>query len=135
VKFLRRSEMRTRLVVLALPILLAVFAGLAYAQADKPSVTGGWTLTIESPNGTFNPVVIFKQDGEKLTGTYKGRAGDTKLDGTITGKDIKWTVKLQFQDQTFELEYKGTVDGDSMKGTVAMGEMGTMPWTAKRKKD
>lgn len=116
-------------------LLLALLAVCAFPAQDKIDVSGQWILTIETPNGTFNPTVILKQDGEKLTGTYKGRMGESKLEGTISGKDIKWTVKMTFQDQTFELAYKGTVDGDSMKGTVDMGGMGTADWTGKRKKD
>ncbi len=125
--------MRIRVCLAAL--LLTLFAFCAFPAQDKPNVSGEWLLTIDTPNGTFNPTVTFKQDGDKLTGTYKGRFGESKLEGTITGKDLKWTVKMTFQDQSFELAYKGTVDGDSMKGTVEMGEMGSADWTGKRKKD
>ena len=33
----------------------------------------------------------------------------------------------------FTIVYKATVDGDTMAGTVAMGERGEREWTAKKK--
>jgi hypothetical protein len=30
------------------------------------------------------------------------------------------------------MSYKGTVDGDSMSGTVELGDFGSFDWTAKR---
>jgi hypothetical protein len=30
------------------------------------------------------------------------------------------------------MAYKGTVDGDTMSGTVEMGDFGNFDWTAKR---
>ena len=39
-------------------------------QANKVDVTGVWIFSVESPAGKSNPTLIFKQDGEKLTGQY-----------------------------------------------------------------
>ncbi len=48
-------------------------------EATAKSVTGNWKLTVESDNGTTNPSVTLKQNGEELTGTYHGRFGDSPL--------------------------------------------------------
>ena len=101
--------------------------------ADPAKVAGDWTLTIESPNGTATPSASFKQDGENLTGTYKGRFGESPLKGTIKGSDIKFTVSITTPNGDIQLEYSGTVDGDNMKGTVAFGSMGQGSFTGKRK--
>ena len=42
-------------------------------------------------------------------------------------------MTLKFQDQSFNVEYTGTVDADSMKGTARFGDAGTGSWSAKRK--
>src|SRR5262249_50860484 len=39
---------------------------------DKVDVTGAWSLTVETEAGSGNPSFNFKQEGEKLTGKYKG---------------------------------------------------------------
>jgi hypothetical protein len=105
-------------------MVLAIAAPVAAAAADNANVAGLWNLKVETPNGTGTPTVTFKQDGGNLTGTYKGRLGETELKGTIDGNKIKWTVTLHPQGGEMSVEYSGTVDGDTMKGTISspMGE-------------
>src|SRR5687768_9879665 len=54
---------------------------------DKPQdVSGTWALTVETANGTGNPSVTLKQEGEKLTGNYSSPLfGEQKVTGTIKG--------------------------------------------------
>lgn len=115
--------------IVALSLVVAA-PGTANA-ADNANVAGTWNLAVEMPNGTGTPSVIFKQDGGNLTGTYKGRRGDSDLKGTISGNDIKWTVTLKTPNGELNIEYSGTVDGDTMKGTVS-SPMGEANFTGKR---
>ena len=110
--------------IAALMVVLATPFTPAATAADNANVAGLWNLQVETPNGTGTPTVTFKQDGGTLTGTYKGRLGESELKGTITGNNIKWSVTLHPQGGEMTVEYTGTVDGDTMKGTVssAMGE-------------
>src|ERR1700694_4960473 len=105
--------------------LLVIFAGFRAATfvmvvpaagVYAAKVAGEWNLTVESPNGTGTPTVTFKQDGEILTGTYKGRFCESPLKGTIKGNDIKFSTTISPQGQDLVIEYTGTVDGDTMKG-------------------
>jgi hypothetical protein len=123
------------MIVMGAAMMLAMFGVLVptAGAADNANVAGEWNLTVETPNGTGTPTVIFKQDGGTLTGTYKGRAGETQLKGTITGNDIKFTVTISPQGNDLVIEYSGTVDGDTMKGKVKFGEMGEATWSGKKK--
>ena len=96
------------------------------------NVTGEWNLSVETPNGAGTPTLILKQDGETLTGTYKGRFGEAPLKGTIKDNAIKFTVTINVQGQDLEIEYAGTVDGDSMKGKAKFGDMGEGAFTGKK---
>jgi hypothetical protein len=109
-----------------------VFAAILTVGAQSTNVTGNWKLTIETPNGSGGPSLVLKQEKEELTGTYKGRFGDTPLKGTVKGKDIKFTTKVSAQGQDILVEYEGTVDGDTMKGKVKFGEMGEGTFTGKK---
>ncbi|HEU0179490.1 MAG TPA: hypothetical protein VFV58_35100 [Blastocatellia bacterium] len=109
-----------------------LFAVVLTAGAQTTNVAGNWKLTLETPNGAANPSLVLKQDGEKLTGTYKGRFGESPLEGAIKGKEIKFTVKVNAQGQEIQLEYAGTVDGDSMKGKVKFGDMGEADFSGKK---
>lgn len=103
------------------------------SAADNANVAGEWAITVESPQGTGTPSVVLKQDGETLTGTYKGRMGETPLTGTIKGNDIKFSIKVSPQGQDLVIEYSGTVDGDTMKGKAKFGEYGEGNFTGKKK--
>lgn len=100
--------------------------------ADAAKVAGQWNLTIQTPNGPGTPTVTFKQDGETLTGTYKGRFGESPLKGTIKGNDITFSATISPQGQEIQIVYSGTVDGDSMKGKVKFGDMGESDFTGKK---
>jgi len=110
--------------------LVVTFSALA---ADPAKVAGDWNLTVESPNITGAPTANFKQDGENLTGTFKGRLGEAPLQGTIKGNAIKFTVSMTSPNGDIQAEYSGTVDGDSMKGTVKFGDIGHGSFAGKRK--
>ena len=112
-------------------LLLVIAAPVTATAADNANVAGLWNLALETANGTATPTVTFKQDGGNLTGTYKGRLGESELKGTITGNDIKWTVTLHPQGGEMSIEYSGTVDGDTMKGKVS-SPMGETTFTGKK---
>ena len=112
----------------ALTVLLASVAG-----AGEVDVTGAWTFEVETAAGSGSPSFTFKQEGENLTGTYKGLFGTADLTGTVKGNEIKISFKVDYQGQTFEITYEGKIeDKDTMKGTVKMSEIGEGTWTGKR---
>ena len=119
-------------VALAVLLVSVVFIPAAIA-ADTANVSGEWDLSVETPNGTGTPSVTFKQDGENLTGTYKGRFGESQLKGTVKGNEFTFTVTISIQGQDLVLDYSGTVDGDSMKGKAKFGDYGEGNFTGKKK--
>ena len=120
-------------IINAITITTAIFTlAILTAGAQSTNVSGNWKLTFETQNGAANPSLVLKQEGEKLTGTYKGRFGESPLEGAVKGKEIKFTVKVNAQGQEIKLEYAGTVEGDTMKGKVKLGEMGEADFTGKK---
>jgi len=112
---------------------LAFELGVSAAVAEEINVSGSWNFTVETSGGSGNPSFVFKQDGEKLTGTYKGLFGTAEIAGTVKGKEIKFSFKVDFQGQAAEITYEGKIeDKDGMKGTVKMAELGEGTWTARR---
>jgi hypothetical protein len=90
-------------------------------QAEKVDVTGAWAFTIDTGGGTGTPSVTFKQDGEKLTGHYSSQVlGERDFTGTVKGNAIQFTFNAEAQGQQIDVAYSGTVDGNTMKGTVNM---------------
>ena len=105
----------------------------APAGASATNITGVWDFAVETSQGSGSPTFTFKQEGEKLTGNYKGQFGEAPLTGTVKGADVKFTIKINAQGQDLSITYTGKIDGNSMKGTASFGELGEGTWTGKRK--
>lgn len=117
---------------IAIIAALIAFAGVSTAGAQSANVTGTWKLTVETQAGTGNPTVTLKQEGEELTGNYKGRLGEAPLKGTVKGNEIKFSFKVSGQGGEMQIEYAGTVDGDTMKGKVKLGDRGEGAFSGKK---
>jgi hypothetical protein len=125
--------MKRALALTSILIASLVLVSSAAAQSDV-NVTGEWAFTVETPQGSGTPTFTFKQDGEKLTGNYKGQFGEAPLTGTVKSGEIKFTIKISAQGQELTITYTGKIESkDSMKGTAVLGEIGEATWTAKRK--
>ena len=134
--------MRRRLTAwLALPLLLlgvAVSAQTPAPAAKMPDVAGKWTMVMELSIGTSNPVLMLKQDGDKVTGTYTGRYGEAKLTGKVgADRQVQFTVSLDAEGSSVTMYFAGevAVDGQMMtKGTCNIEGLGEGTWAAKREK-
>jgi hypothetical protein len=111
------------LAVLTLAMSMAIAA-----QTTAANVSGTWNFKVSGDSGNADQTIIIKQDGATITGTFKGPRQSGTIDGTVDGSNIKFHVTARAG-----IDYTGTVDGDSMKGTLAArGKTGD--WTAKRAK-
>lgn len=123
--------MQSRVSWVLVPVLLAVT--LVVGRAQAPSVSGAWLFTVDTGQGSGTPTIVFKQDGETLTGQYEGQLGNSDLTGTVKGAAIEFSFTINVQGQQAPVTYEGTIDRDSMKGTMNIGGMLTGSFTAKRK--
>src|SRR5262245_48788643 len=112
--------------LLALAITTTLVTALphrAVAQGDKPApktdVTGKWAFSVNTDLGTGTPTVTFKQQGDSVTGHYSSQTlGEVDFKGTVKEQKLTFTLKTDVQGTALTVTYSGTVDGDSMKGTV-----------------
>lgn len=119
--------MRT-LAILALSIFAAI------VSAEPANVAGKWNVTMQLESITGHPVILLKQDGEKLTGTYEGRYGQSELKGSIKEKEIEFTVSIVAEGMQTQGVFAGTVNGDTMSGDVSFEGAGDGTWSATRVK-
>ena len=108
--------------VTAIGGILALVAALVMpAAAQGVNVTGKWVFDVQTSGGSGQPTVTFKQEGEKLTGHYSSQTlGEADFTGTVKGTAIQFTFNAEAQGQQIDVAYTGSVDGNSMKGTVNM---------------
>jgi hypothetical protein len=103
------------------------------AAAKVMDVSGTWELNVESPMGSRASDAIFTQTGETLGGKMVSPRGETPLTGTISGETVKFGINVNVQGQNLQIDYTGTVTGDTMSGTVVFGSFGDGKFTGKRK--
>ena len=122
---------------LAVALILTWAAAATSAQkTDAVSVTGKWQMTLEMTVGTSSPVLVFKQDAEKLTGTYTGRYGEYPLVGKVDGRKLAFVVTINAEGTETKMSFTGELapEGDVIKGNAELGGMGEATWLAKRDK-
>lgn len=137
------NALRTNRVLLALvAVALGLFSASVQAQDKKVDVTGKWAWTQPGRDGGAGREIVLtlKQEGDKVTGSLPGRQGGepTQItDGKIAGDMLTFTVTRETPNGKFSQKYSGKVDGDSIKGKIAMdrgGESTERDWEAKRQK-
>jgi len=105
---------------------LLISCAISTAADEPANVTGAWKISVSGEAGSAEQTIVLKQQGNKITGTFKGPRQSGPLEGTVEGKNISFHVSTRVP-----LDYKGTVDGDTMKGTMS-GKGKTGDWTATR---
>lgn len=114
--------------VIALVLLVS-----AQVYAQGTNVSGEWSFTVTTDQGSGNPAITFRQDGEKLTGSYQGQLGAAELTGTVKGTAIRFTFTLDVQGQQAPVTYEGTVEKNTMKGKMDIAGMVNGTFTATKK--
>ncbi len=72
------------------------------------------------------------KDAEKFKVTHKTPRGDNTSDATVSGNTISWTEQRTGRNgETMKIDFKATLDGDTLKGTVSGGRF-NREFTAKR---
>ena len=113
------------------------------APAAAQNLAGVWEITRETGRGTIVQTLTLAVEGSTVTGTLEfnfggggggGGGGPQSFpvsDGTVNGNQFSFTVTLSFQGNSFEQMYSGTIDGETLMGTIRGGR-GDQPFTAKR---
>src|SRR6188474_2486756 len=114
--------------------LLALSLFAAGVSAEPANVAGKWNVTMQLESITGHPVILLKQDGEKLIGTYEGRYGQSELKGSIKEKEIEFTVSIVAEGMQTQGVFAGTVNGETMSGNVSYEGAGDGTWSATRAK-
>ena len=72
------------------------------------------------------------KNGDKFKVSHKTPRGENTSDATVSGNTISWTEQRQGRDgNTMKIEFKATLDGDALKGTMGGGQF-TREFTAAR---
>lgn len=104
------------------------------AAEEQPTAdaSGTWELTVESPQGPISVTAVLEQVGNKITGTLTSMFGTTNTEGAVSGATVRFTATVDVQGQSMDVEFEGTIEGNTMKGTVSVQGQGEFPFTGTR---
>ena len=118
-----------------------IYAVLSQKRSPKitkmvtPTVNlrGSWDATIQFFSSVSHHALFIEQDGKWIKGFHKGDFSVRELTGVI---ESDTTVKLRSVDRrpgdSITFIFSGTISGDSIAGSIYMGEYRTATFTAKR---
>jgi imidazolonepropionase-like amidohydrolase len=102
--------------------------------SGRNPLTGTWNLTVNLGQGEKTGSVTWEQEGERLSGRIAGSlgAGEISNASATAGGEVRFTVALQFEGQTKEATFTGTVSGDQIRGAVTVVGASPGSFTATR---
>lgn len=102
--------------------LATLLFALGTVSALAADFNGKWTADVQGRNGTQTVTFDFHVDGSTLTGKVTTPRGDTDIsNGKVDGDNISFDQTLNFNGNSFTLNYKGVADGDTIKFTRTFG--------------
>ena len=105
--------------------------GVATGPAVDPS--GSWSLVVQTPQGEINSQLTIRKDGEQIAGTLGTHMGAFAIkSGRITGNQLRLTATVDMGGESIDAIISGTIEGDSIRGTIVMGSMGSFEFTGTR---
>jgi len=105
--------------------------GARPAAAVNPA--GAWDLNIQTPQGEISVKLTIRRDGDQLAGTMTSPMGTVNLSRvSINGNQLRATVSIPGGGDNIEGTIVGTIEGDSMRGTMSLGAMGSFEFTGSR---
>jgi hypothetical protein len=122
--------------VLFLGLINSPLAG-ATSIGMAVDISGTWSFSVDLESGQHStPTFIFKQQGGKLTGTYKGQLGEHKVTGSVKGNKVVFGLEVPDPNggQNIKISYSGTIESSTkMTGAIkaTSGQQGK--WTATKK--
>jgi hypothetical protein len=97
-------------------------------------ISGPWTVTASLGGFEIGNDCKLAQDGPRLGGTCTNMLGSAEVSGTVDGTSIKFSMALDVMGMDITLDYAGTIDagGTSITGKLSAAGMES-PFTATKK--
>lgn len=116
---------------LAFSLLAVALATPLLAQA-RASAAGEWRVNFVVPTGTRSVNMVINQQRATLSGTVINEDGEFPLKGRIADDQVTIVWSVPEAGKLMELTMKGKLAGDTITGTLQVGDVGEGPMSARR---
>jgi len=110
--------MRTSLLLTLLLGLVESLPAGARSPAQGANLSGEWVFSVNMARSNFEETFVLIQEGEKLTGTYKGEFGEKTITGTVKGNQVVVVVEVVRERRNVKATYTGTIENAGQMGCV-----------------
>ena len=112
--------------------------GIVYLWIIPAPVGGAWEWATKGKNGDVKWGLALEQEFQVARGSLSVAGGEAARisDVTLSGTELAFTALAQVDGQSARIAYRGSVDGDTIKGTQEWKSgpnAGTREWIATRK--
>jgi hypothetical protein len=102
--------------------------------AERVDLTGAWNLQLETPQGMIPVAADLRQQNDQISGTLSSNMGQAPIArGKVTGNEFRFTISFQMSGNQIELEFSGTFEGNTIKGSANSAAFGYLPFNGTRK--
>lgn len=102
----------------------------AIPQGTPVQIAGNWAVEIKYSRGIGEQHFKLQQDGDQLTGQQMGEIYQASMKGTVHADHVELTSNMVVSGNSIPWTFRGVAAGNSMSGTVNMGEYGKALWSA-----
>jgi seryl-tRNA(Sec) selenium transferase len=95
-------------------------------------IEGTWAVAVQYSRGAGEQQFTLEQNGNEITGIQRGEIYTALLQGSIHASQIELRSTMAVSGNVLEWTFQGIVQGNTMAGTVDLGEYGKATWTAIR---
>ena len=108
------------------------FSAPEIPQGEPASVAGIWNVQMKYLCGEGLQRFLLEQKEGEVTGVHQGEIYNGNLTGKVHAQQISFHSVMPVGGNEINYSFSGTANGDSMSGTVALGEYGHAQWSATR---
>ncbi len=112
--------------------IIALATALTAPLIAQANAAGEWRVNFVVPTGTRSVNMVINQQRATLTGTVINEDGEFPLKGRITDDQVTVVWSVPEAGKLIELTMKGKLSGDTISGTLQLGDVGAGPLSARR---
>jgi L-seryl-tRNA(Ser) seleniumtransferase len=97
-------------------------------------LSGVWDVEITYTASRTNHTLQLLQNGARVTGVHQGNFQSRDINGTVNGDSVALaSVVTERHGDSLNYRFTGKASGDTISGTLDLGEYLTATWTGKRR--